>query len=100
MMRSLSKEVVFFHVPNTAKRGLIEGAYMKAMGVRAGVPDLIIAWQGVTVSIEMKAGKGEHSDAQLAMQGRLSAIGWRVFECRSLDDFKQILVSLGVPQTA
>ena len=97
MKRHLSKEVVFFHVPNGGNRSQREGAIFKAMGVVAGVPDLIVAWPGCVVAIELKAGAGRASEAQQAMWPRLRAVGWHVFEVRSLDQFKLALLNLGCP---
>ncbi len=97
MKRNLPKEVVFFHVPNGGNRSLREGAIFKAMGVVAGVPDLIIAWPGGIAAPELKAGKGSSSEAQKTMQSRLSAIGWHVCEVRSLDEFQIALRDFGCP---
>ena len=97
MKRHLAKEVVFFHVPNGGKRSRREGAIFKAIGVVAGVPDLIIAWPGCVVAIELKEGKGTASKEQEAMHERLKAVGWLVFEVRSLEQFQSTLFGLGVP---
>ena len=97
MKRTLPPEVVFFHVPNGGNRSAREGAIFKAMGVVAGVPDLLIAWPGVVVAIELKAGKGKASPAQEIMHERLKAIGWHVAEARTLSDFQSVLIGLGVP---
>jgi hypothetical protein len=97
MKRHLSKQVVFFHVPNGGKRGMREAVIFKAMGVVAGVPDLIVTWPGVIAAIEMKAGRGRASPEQIAMQDRLKACGWHVAEARSLSDFQSILIGLGAP---
>ena len=100
MKRTLPPEVVFFHVPNGGGRTKGQGAIMKAMGVIPGVPDLIVSWPGCVAAIELKAGAGRASEAQQAMQARMAAIGWQVFECRSLDQFKLILRNLGCPVPA
>jgi len=97
MKRHLSSEVVFFHVPNGGKRSMREGAIFKAIGVLAGVPDLIIAWPGTIAAVELKAGKGRVSEDQIEVQARMSAIGWHVFEVRSLDQLQLILRNLGAP---
>ena len=97
MKRNLSKEVVFFHVPNGGKRTKAEAGLFKAMGVVSGVPDLIISWPGTIAAIELKAGKGSASGAQLEVQERMKAIGWHVYEVRSLDQFQLVLRNLGAP---
>lgn len=54
-LEGLTGNFVFFHVPNGGKRGKVEAAIMKAMGVRAGVPDLVILPRGgVPLFIELK----------------------------------------------
>jgi hypothetical protein len=97
MKRHLSSEVVFFHVPNGGKRSMREGAIFKAIGVLAGVPDLIIAWPGTIAAVELKAGKGRASEDQIEVQARMSAIGWHVSEVRSLDQLQLLLRNLGAP---
>lgn len=74
-----------------------EGAIFKAMGVLAGVPDLIIAWPGIIAAIELKVNKGSASKDQLEVQERMKAIGWHVYEARSLDQFQLVLRNLDVP---
>lgn len=36
--------LIFFAVPNGGKRSKIEASIMKGLGVRAGVPDMVIMW--------------------------------------------------------
>lgn len=63
--RLRQKEILFFHVPNGGKRSKREAAKFVAMGVRAGVHDLVVLLdKGVTVFIEVKVGKGVLSKSQ------------------------------------
>lgn len=57
--------LVFFHVPNGGKRQPREAALFKAMGVRAGVSDLILVHAGKIFALELKAEKGRASEAQM-----------------------------------
>ena len=57
--------LVYFHVPNGGYRSRSEGAKFKAMGVRAGVPDLILFHQGRLHCLELKSDKGRPSESQL-----------------------------------
>lgn len=59
------KGLVFFHVPNGGRRGAVEGAIFKAMGVRAGVSDLILAHNSKFFALELKAEGGRATEAQL-----------------------------------
>lgn len=87
-----------FHVPNGGGRSKIEAGILKAMGVRPGIPDLCIVWQGRAHWIELKAGKGKPSDAQNAAAGRLAQCGCPpVLLARSLDDVATCLRAFGIP---
>lgn len=78
------------HSPNGGKRNAIEAAKFKAMGVRAGFPDLIlcIARHGYHgLFIELKTAKGRQSDNQKYYQCVLEEQGYRYMVIRSLEDF-------------
>lgn len=60
------KNIMHFHVPNGGKRGKREAAKFKAMGVKAGVHDLIIMHGGKIIFIELKTDNGKLSPAQIA----------------------------------
>ena len=77
------------HSPNGGKRDAFTGAQMKALGVKAGFPDLILparagAFSGLV--IEMKSSTGQTSPAQNEWLAHLTAQGWRVEVCRSADE--------------
>ena len=86
---------VWFAVPNqrgTRKR--YEAEILKAMGVRAGVADLIFLSVGV---IELKADeKGKLSEAQLAFFEECDAFGVRRAVCWSVVGVIETLRSWGV----
>lgn len=87
-------DVICFAIPNGGARNAVTGARLKAEGVLAGVPDLMIAeprgyWAGLFV--EMKTEKGRLSEAQSKMQRALIAKGYLFAVCRSFDDFRQIV---------
>lgn len=76
---------LLFHVPNGGKRNAQEAARFKAMGVKAGVPDLCLpvprgGYAGLY--IEMKYGKNKTTDKQdewirnLIEQGYLVKVCW------------------------
>src|SRR6476646_4112369 len=58
----------WFHPANGGARSAIEGAILKACGVRAGTPDLILIRNGRTYGWELKAEKGRVSPAQAQAQ--------------------------------
>lgn len=80
---------LWFHVPNGGARDAITGARLKAMGVRAGVPDLVFIWKGGAGFIELKRPEDRCLLAELSRpEGRLSA---------SQRAFRDECAGLGVP---
>jgi hypothetical protein len=77
--------------------GKRRGAFLKAMGLRPGWPDIQIVYCGVYHGIELKARKGRHSDAQRAVLGHLAEDGARVTTCRDLDTVGAALRAWGIP---
>lgn len=69
----------------------------KAMGMRAGWPDLQLIFRGRAITIEMKAEDGRLSDAQKERKVEIEAAGGLWFEVRSLKEFVGVLDALGVP---
>lgn len=79
------------HSPNGGKRNAIEAAKFKAMGVRAGFPDLIlcIARHGYHgLFIELKTATGKQSDNQKYYQYILEEQGYKYVVIRSIEEFK------------
>lgn len=82
------------HVPNGGKRPKGEAGRLKAMGVRPGVPDLLLPipsgnWSGLAV--ELKSPTGRLSPAQAAWLDRLEQAGYLVAVCRSIEEFKAVV---------
>ena len=76
---------LLYHVPNEGKRSRAYGGKLKAMGLKAGVPDICLPvargrYHGLY--IELKAGRNKTTDAQdfwlaaLAGQGYMSITCW------------------------
>lgn len=87
----LPRDALAFAVPNTAKRGPVEGRMMKMTGTKAGIPDLCIVYRGRAHFIEMKALKGRLSPAQSDMCDRLVLCGAIVTIARSLDEVRDFV---------
>jgi hypothetical protein len=100
----LKPEVVWFHSPNGGNRSRAEAGIFKAMGVKPGVPDLIISWAGpdgpLMLAIELKAGTGKATTAQIEMMDRMRSCAWFVSEARSLDEVMALLKRYHVPVRA
>jgi hypothetical protein len=81
----------FFHVPNGGRRNKAEAARFKKLGVRAGVPDLVIlSIDGRTLFIEFKSDKGYLSPDQKDWREWLSVrFDWA--EIRGLDALQTII---------
>ncbi len=69
----------------------------RAMGLRDGTPDIVMCWKGRLVGIELKAGRGRLSPAQLEAHDAITLAGGVVTTCRTLDDVAAFLATLGVP---
>jgi len=80
--------------------GKTRGAILKGMGVKAGMPDIMIIWRGQVIFIELKAGRGGLSRAQKAFHDRLYLAGASITVCRCLSDVHVFLGTRGVPLRA
>lgn len=77
---------LIYHVPNGGSRNKIEAANLKRQGVKAGVPDLVLAvpkkgFHGLY--IEMKHGNNKPTKAQGIWLNRLSKQGYKCKVCYS-----------------
>ena len=90
-IRRLFPHVIAIHPANGGSRNIREAANLKRMGVTAGVPDLILWWEGGHGVIELKAGRGALSEHQRLMLQTLGTYGVRTSVCRSLDEIVQTL---------
>ncbi len=95
--RCLGEGTAWCHVPNGGARSLLQGQIFKAMGVKAGQPDIEIVWQGRAYFLELKAGKGTVSEAQRYRHAELIAAGCPVAVCRSLDAVRAQIFAWGIP---
>lgn len=87
----------WFHPANGGKRGKIEAAIFKSLGVRAGLADIGILWDGRIFWIEVKAADGRLTEAQGRCHQRLWECGCPVVVARSIDDVAGILRSWAIP---
>ena len=66
--------------------GKVRGAQLKAMGLKAGWPDIQILMRGLFVGIELKGPKGKTSPEQDSIAHSIEKAGGHYYVCRSLDD--------------
>lgn len=98
---ALPDSAFYFAVRNEGRRSKVEGRTAKLMGLRPGMPDLIILWQGKTFAIELKEGRGVLSRTQRQCHGDMRAALWcPVAVCKSLDEVEAQLRDWGFPLTA
>jgi hypothetical protein len=95
---ALPTDFRFHHSPNeTGTRAAWEGMLLKALGVSAGFPDLIILTPTARfIAIELKSNTGSLSRPQREWRDWCRAIGAPWFLCRSLDDVIEALESLQI----
>lgn len=92
-------ELKWFHVPNGGKRGKLQAAILKRMGVQPGVPDYLLFWVGHHKSFawECKAGSASLSSDQRGWRNSLEAHAFQYSEIRSAQEAQDILLAAGVP---
>lgn len=100
--RALTGEWRWWHTPNGEKRDARTGARLRAMGVKPGVPDIIVAGprrEGV-IFFELKSKSGRMEAEQKTFERWAGESGWPYFICRSVDEVERHLDRLGVPLRA
>jgi hypothetical protein len=91
---ALPSDACWFHPPNGGARSPVEAAIFKGLGVKAGVPDLVIVYRGRFIAIELKGPNGRLTPAQKAMHGRLQGAGAVVTTAKSLEELAGFLAQL------
>ncbi len=84
------------HIPNGVYSSVRTGARMKRLGLRAGVPDLVVfcARHGFHgLFIEMKSEKGRLTKTQIEYHKLLEEQGYLVKTARGFDEAKEIIES-------
>jgi hypothetical protein len=81
---------LLFTVNNNASDSY-QGAVMKAMGVVAGVSDMVYLHPSGAMLLEFKTLKGRQNDRQVWWQGQVEKAGYRYIIIRSFDDFTALL---------
>lgn len=92
------------HVPNGGRRDRREGRNLRAQGVKAGVPDVLLFERppldsrAVGVALELKRENGRPSDVRPNQREWLQALserGWRTHVAYGCDDAVRFLRGLG-----
>lgn len=95
-------KVLFCHIANERKTTPQRGSKFKKMGVKAGMPDIMIyhqremirsglrgVWSGVAIELKIKPNKP--TENQLKTLKDLSVEGWETAVCYSFDEAKKTI---------
>lgn len=83
-----------YAVPNAAKRSHQLASYMKAEGMKAGVPDVCVPIPTAThpgLYIEMKFGSNKPTIHQKEWLEYLESVGYATAVCYSFDDARMVI---------
>jgi hypothetical protein len=96
--RCLLWPAVWTHFPAGGySLGPAASAKLKRAGLKAGMPDIIIWFEGRTVGIELKRVGGYRSKAQREMHPRLEQAGVPVYLCRTPESVLDALLREHIP---
>lgn len=97
-------QAIIYHTPNGGKRDRMEAALLKAMGVKAGVPDLTIigpaplwiAWAEVKLAKTLWHDRTGLSDEEREFRDKVLAWGHQYAVVRTLGELDTYLRTLGI----
>lgn len=90
------KPFCYYHVPNEGQRTRWERFAALSQGMRAGVSDWVVHWQGGSMFLEGKVGRNKLSKAQQAWKQEAEQAGVPFVVFRSLEAFVRALVEHGL----
>ncbi len=96
-VRAVAPKVKIAHIPNGELRDKRTAAKLRWMGVWAGVPDLILLFNGRAIFWEVKKEGGKLTERQAAAITWLYDNGFDWAVIRSIDDARMHLRQLGIP---
>lgn len=96
-LNAVLPDTVFWTTFPSGGGGRVRGAQLKAMGLKSGVPDVLLVWCGRTYFIELKSARGRLSDAQRACHPRIWEAGAPVGVAKTIDDVRGLLASWNIP---
>lgn len=89
-------KVFFWSTPNEGKRGFVNAANLKASGLTAGLPDLLILKAGSLYALELKAAKGTLTPSQRLVLAHMENCGAETAVAHSIDEALVTLEYWGV----
>jgi len=88
---ALPSNAIWLHYPSGGFRRPVEAKIFRALGVRAGVPDLLVVYEGGAYGIELKASGRGLTPVQRAMHARLEACGVPCAVAQTVDEVAAFL---------
>ena len=96
-----AKGLLWFHCPNEGRRSPAAAAVAKSMGLKAGVPDVLIfntppklpQYKGA--AIELKVGNNKPTWEQRKWLDDLQRAGWFTAVARSIQEWQSLILELG-----
>lgn len=90
------RNAFYFHPANGGLRSRIEAGILVGLGVVAGIPDVIIIYDGRVFALELKSADGRLTPAQLHCHERLRAAGAVVGVAAGIDAALEWLTAHGL----
>lgn len=91
---AMPAEAFFSAIPGGDRQMTLTPGYV------AGLPDVVVIYEGEVSFIELKAAAGRLSEAQKDVHAALNRAGIPVFVCRSLSEVETTLLVCGIPLRA
>lgn len=96
LRRRAYPDVLWWHCPNDAKRSPATAKRLQAMGMLAGVSDLILVHRGHVYGLELKSAKGRATEAQMEFNSRMHTAGGHAVVCHDVDRALRVLEVWGL----
>lgn len=96
---TVRRPVIWFHTPNGGHRDVRVAQKLRAHGVRKGVADLLVFWDGGRAAIELKTELGTLEPEQYDFAEDWIRCGGGYALARSVEDVETALRFWGVPLT-
>lgn len=96
----LPAAAMWFHPPNGGNLSKAQAGIMKAMGLKPGVPDIVILANGSAYFIELKAPRGYPTPEQREWHQRLRAGHYGIAVARDLETVARLLVEWKITSRA
>lgn len=93
----LPKDALWLHYPAGGYRRPVEAKIFRSIGVKPGIPDLLVLHRGRCFGIELKVGRRGLTPVQRRMHQRLEQCGVPCAVASSPEQVEQFLRDLDIP---